>query len=672
MAETKDKFSLVPPKGISPEGWIKYQIKEDAENGWVAVCNKMSREGIITWDANSSISVPYYPPPDKWLMHFDPTTVLNRSVPFYQVLVDKTGMYGGGEYPGHWMDMLFRMSWVGGVKKLQNLAHQCVNEILKSCDETGYIGVDLPQVRFTFSYVAPFGMPNGGFEISGMGAVFNALLNYHRFTGNDKVLKAVIKAADLMLERTSAPKGMDNQQGGPLMVPPLVKLFQATGRQKYLDRARLILDYCLKEQVGGPYNSSAFGIKHHHCAAVGIYLLAALSFYRATGDLKLLARVRNINQQVVRFALQSHGAPTGHGEYLAESGPGVNTEGCDTAWWSWFWIEMVGITGETRYADLAEKCIFNALPGGRGKDGAASPYFMRPNQLFAVRGGHFGTLYGARLLNDCCLGNLGRVMPVLAEHMVLTTDDGGLAIPFYGPSTVKAVLPNAEKVEVAQRTDYPFSDEVKIVLKLEKGSTNFPVRLRIPGWCKSPKLKINGKETDIEVKESWVALERNWKPGDIIQLTLPMEIKVDVDKNGLATVQRGPLLYALPVKGRRVKVDRWGSFEQIVTAKDKWNYGLIINKENPSRSFTLKKMKVPKNSHVWGDSPIGLEVKAARLPDWKFPDKIKSVIPKHSLDIPEPIIPKQPFKKIGREEKILLIPYGFTILRMTHLPIIER
>ena len=44
-----------------------------------------------------------------------------------------------------------------------------------------------------------------------------------------------------------------------------------------------------------------------------------------------------------------------------------------------------------------------------------------------------------------------------------------------------------------------------------------------------------------------------------------METRVTIDKDSLAVVERGPLLYTLPVEGRRIRLDQWGSFGEVVT-----------------------------------------------------------------------------------------------------------
>jgi hypothetical protein len=179
---------------------------------------------------------------------------------------------------------------------------------------------------------------------------------------------------------------------------------------------------------------------------------------------------------------------------------------------------------------------------------------------------------------------------------------------------------------------------------------------------------VNGKETPVQARESWIDLNRSWGTNDVIELTLPMETRVTIDKDGLALVERGPLVYALPVEGRRIKVDQWGSFEELVTTESKWNYALVLDKTNPATSFTFHELKVPANAHVWEHPRVALEVDAVRVPEWKFRKDPASLIPNLSQDIPEPPFPARPVKMTGPREKVRLVPYGCTILRMNTAP----
>ena len=136
----------------------------------------------------------------------------------------------------------------------------------------------------------------------------------------------------------------------------------------------------------------------------------------------------------------------------------------------------------------------------------------------------------------------------------------------------------------------------------------------------------------------------------MIELTLPMETRVTIDKDGLAVGGEGPLLYTLPVEGQRIQLDQWGSFGRVVTTESKWNYALVLDEANPSSSFTLKELQVPEGAHVWESPRVALEVEAVRVPQWKFSTEIAKLLGSDSDGVLEPPFPARPIRVSGPKE----------------------
>ena len=278
-------------------------------------------------------------------------------------------------------------------------------------------------------------------------------------------------------------------------------------------------------------------------------------------------------------------------------------------------------------------------------------------------------------------------MPMLAERLVMATPDGGFAIPFFASSVSKVTSKSGRVVTITQETQYPFDETIKIRLKTDGAKVVFPLLLRIPGWCNGAKIRINSKEMSGKYQAgSWARLERKWKSNDTVELTLPMEVKTGFWKERAVFVERGPLLYCLAVKGQKRSLDKWGSFEETAGGDSSWNYALVFDKENPRSSFKVKKSGKQAGEHVWESSPIALEVDAVKIPAWKFspgneafkpvddsvpapPDGFKQLY--GMIERPaSPALPHYPLQAAGQMEKVQLIPFGFTTLRMTYLPFI--
>ena len=81
---------------------------------------------------------------------------------------------------------------------------------------------------------------------------------------------------------------------------------------------------------------------------------------------------------------------------------------------------------------------------------------------------------------------------------------------------MQAVL-NGKKNQFRVETDYPWSGDVKIQVENE-ADTAFTYAIRVPGWCRSYSLKLNGEAVDCPVENGYLLLDRCWKNGDVLVL----------------------------------------------------------------------------------------------------------------------------------------------------------
>src|SRR5690606_29361503 len=137
--------------------------------------------------------------------------------------------------------------------------------------------------------------------------------------------------------------------------------------------------------------------------------------------------------------------------------------------------------------------------------------------------------------------------------------DGGLAVLSYGPSSARATIGGIE-VEAEQQTSYPFSDEIRIVLRTER-PTSFPLHLRIPGWAEGATLKVNGQHEALASSGQITRLERLWRTGDAVELIFPAKITRSAWHKQLTSLERGPLVFALPIGEEWRKIGERGGID---------------------------------------------------------------------------------------------------------------
>ena len=128
-------------------------------------------------------------------------------------------------------------------------------------------------------------------------------------------------------------------------------------------------------------------------------------------------------------------------------------------------------------------------------------------------------------------------------------------------------------VRLTQVTRYPWNGQVRITID-ECPAKPFTLRLRIPGWCEGATLSVNGQTVDgVQPCGTYVAVQRAWQSGDVVELLLPMPVRLMeshpavVANRNRAAVMRGPLLYCveapLAADGERIWRDGIYFLEQM-------------------------------------------------------------------------------------------------------------
>lgn len=348
---------------------------------------------------------------------------------------------------------------------------------------------------------------------------------------------------------------------------------------------------------------------------------------------------------------------------------------------------LAGITGDAFWADHCEDVAFNTYPAAVMPDFKALRYLTAPNMVLSDSKNHAPGLQndGPFLMMNpfssrCCQHNHAQGWPYYAEYMWMATPDNGLVDMLYGTNELTASVGSGEKVTLKQETNYPFDEHIKIQVNVTKG-VSFPLYLRIPAWCNNATLSINGKAVKTENNPgAYTRIERTWNDKDVVELLLPMEVSVkkwQQNKNS-ASVNYGPLTFSLKIKEDYKQMDskasaigdskwqasadpsKWPSFE--IYPASSWNYGLVLNNNNPATQFKVVKKSWPANNFPFTLESVPLEIKAKGkiIADWK--------IDQYGLC---GVLPQSPVKVNSKEDDITLVPMGAARLRITAFPVVE-
>jgi DUF1680 family protein len=97
------------------------------------------------------------------------------------------------------------------------------------------------------------------------------------------------------------------------------------------------------------------------------------------------------------------------------------------------------------------------------------------------------------------------------------------------------------------RTSYPHGGNVTLEAARLLTPRTFAVSFRIPAWCKSSSLTVNGKaEADTQTQQGYVTLRRNWQTGDKVELKLAMHLRAEPmrDDHSVIALMYGPMVMA--------------------------------------------------------------------------------------------------------------------------------
>jgi hypothetical protein len=457
------------------------------------------------------------------------------------------------------------------------------------------------------------------------------------------------------------------------------------------DSLELCFDYMLSEDF-----ADCHGVSYCEVGKLGAVL------YAVTGKQKYLDVSAAAYRTLERYSMLVDGVPSSaefmHGKTGLDS-----HETCVVTDFTWGLGYLMNAQGEAAYADQLEKAIFNALPGCVGEDFKTLQYFSSPNQVIAdAHSNHNLFCQGTGLMSfrpnpgtECCPGNVNRAMPDFVGRMWERDRDGGVVASVYGPSSFTFKIDNIP-ITITEETDYPFSEQILFRFSLPEGkSAEFDFVYRIPGWCESAGVNVNGEPETGLFARTFRTLRRVFQDGDRVELTLPMAIRISRwPENGVA-VERGPLVFALKIKQDwRIDPDDEHSTKSFPAynfyAASPWNYAIVLPPDDELRYFNIKTRPVGERPFSLDGAPITISAKARRLDGWDL-RRETAVIENHIpfARVSDDELAAQPIawgdfaftpalptacdigKMSGELEDIELIPYGAAKLRISVFPSVK-
>lgn len=361
---------------------------------------------------------------------------------------------------------------------------------------------------------------------------------------------------------------------------------------------------------------------------------------------------------------QYHGMAVGHftgDECLDGDSPIQGSELCSVVEAMYSYEQLFAVSGDCHWLDRLEKLAFNAFPATTSPDMWTHQYDQMTNQVecsiqpedhvvFGTNGAE-SNLFGLEPNFGCCTANFNQGWPKFALSTFFRAPDGIVSAAL-APAKVSTSI-NGVAVTCSLETEYPFRDTLTYTVTAQQPVT-FALSIRIPSFAKEA--LVDGQPA---APGSMVRLNREWSETTQISVQLRFEAHLEKRPYDMVCAWRGPLLYSVAIEERweareyqKDGVERKAPYcDYQVYPQSKWNYAYASGQfevaEHPfDAPFSTKQ------------PPISLTAEMAEIP-WGF---------HYGTCDPQP----ESREPVGDVQKVKLIPYGCTNLRMTEVPFLGK
>ncbi len=445
-------------------------------------------------------------------------------------------------------------------------------------------------------------------ELYNMGHLYEAAVAYYLATGKRNLLDIAEKNANHVNKVFFIGGDKKYNNGKAIMKAPghqeielaLVKLYSVTGKKLYLDMAKKFLDIRgvsfvegeerkgakkPKSQLVGTYAQQHLPVREqtkamgHAVRAAYMYSAMADVGSRA-GDPTYAPALKKIWQDIVDTKMHITGGLgavagiEGFGKAYDLPNETAYDETCAAIANAFFNYRMFLLERDAKYIDVAEIALFNNTLSGISLSGDK---FFYDNPLESYGNKTRPKWYGCA----CCPTNLARIIPQISGMMYAHENDD-IYCALYASSSVEIPLKSG-KVKLAQKSDYPYDENVEITVLPEKETQTFTLKLRIPTWTghkfvegdlysyvgttleknQPCSISINGIIQKLTVENGFVSIDRNWKKGDVVKLHLPMPVRFNkamervLDNRGRIAITRGPIVYCAEARDNPAPANVW-------------------------------------------------------------------------------------------------------------------
>ncbi|MEH6992881.1 beta-L-arabinofuranosidase domain-containing protein [Neobacillus drentensis] len=471
----------------------------------------------------------------------------------YQAIskIPKKPLYGGwekrgisGHSIGHWLSAASSMYAVTKDKELKEKLDYAINELehVQSFDPDGYVsGFKRDCFDKVFAggdfQVSNFSLGDSWVPWYSIHKIYAGLIDTYKLTGNEKALQVVLKLADW------AKRGTDNlsnqefqrmlicEHGG--MNEAMADLYLITGNTDYLE---LAIRFCHKA-ILDPLSKGIDELEGKHANTQIPKVVGAAKLFEITGETyyhdcaiyfwDIVTRNRSYviggNSKNEHFGLEN----------TEELGIQTN-ETCNTYNMLKLTEHLFKWTHKVEYMDYYERALYNHILASQDPDTGMKTYFV------STQPGHFKVYCSHDDSFWCCTGT-GMENPARYTRQIYHYENEEIYVNLFISSEIEF-----EKIKLKQETTFPDNPSSKLIFE-EANNEFLTIHIRVPIWISGElSAKVNDQHTYSSSENGYLTITGNWNSGDVIELSLPMELHSYVSKSDSSKVSfmYGPIALA--------------------------------------------------------------------------------------------------------------------------------
>ena len=449
---------------------------------------------------------------------------------------ENTGL--DGHIGGHYLSALSFMYAATGNEEIGRRLDYVLSE-LKRCQDTagdGYL-CGVPDGRKMWKEIeqgnvraATFGLNDRWVPLYNIHKIYAGLRDAYLVAHREEAKDMLVKLTDWM-ERTTAnltdaqmQDMLRSEHGG--LNETFADVAAITGDKRYLTLAHrfshdIILNPLLKQEdkLTGIHANTQIP------KVIGFKRIADIEKnddWSKAADFFWHTVVNNRSITIGGNSVYEHFHPADNFEPMRTSEQGPET--CNTYNMLRLTKMLYATSADAKYMDYYERALFNHILSTQDPVQGGFVYFT------PMRSGHYRVYSQPQTSFWCCVGSGLENHARYGEMIYAHKGNDQLFVNLFIPSTLEW-----GDINIEQSTSFPDEEGTSVIVTSKKGKNKkFTLNIRVPEWVNEGELSltINGKAEKVNIADGYVKVNRSWKDGDKLHISMPMHLRaIDMPDN---------------------------------------------------------------------------------------------------------------------------------------------